>query len=579
MPAGLRVNSGTTPETRPVHLRLQLIPLSCVLLWAAAAGAQEQEVVRAGPVANTYALLVGENAGGEGQAPLHYAQADAQRVAEVLTELGRLPKERTHVLLGVGKAQLLAQLQSLGDELRALHARGEQAQLVFYYSGHAKASALHLGAEELPLAELRERLLQLPTTLTLIVLDACQSGAFSRVKGAEPAADFSYNSVSRLQTQGVAVMASSTGSELSQESETLHGSYFTHHLVVALRGAGDRDGSGVVSLAEAYQYAYDHTLSTTARTAVGEQHVTLETALTGQGEVPITYPAEASAQLELPAELATDALVEHAGSVLAELHKVAGAPLRLALPAGVYNLLLRAGELISECPLQLQDGQVTRVLPSGCHALSPAQARAKGYLGTEPPAKPRQERWGVELNFGLGDTLHDAYTRRLQDFGFSEQVLGGGTPLRLWLAVSRQFLPHLSAVADLRNFDNASYQRDLLSTASQDVREHFSWSSYALGLQLRAHGDLFHDHLRLYGQLGGGLGYAHSSLKGHGEDRFGPQLAATAGVFYMPWRHFGFTTQLSYAYVPVLANELGDRHDSGGVQLTMGIRYRSWGEP
>lgn len=125
----------------------------------------------------------------------------------------------------------------VGAKLHAHRARGEQAVLVFYYSGHAKANAFHLGAEELPIAVLRDKLRALPSTLTLIVLDACQSGQFARPKGAEPAADFSFNSVSRLTTKGVAVMASSSAQELSQESDELRSGYFTHHLIVALRGA------------------------------------------------------------------------------------------------------------------------------------------------------------------------------------------------------------------------------------------------------------------------------------------------------------------------------------------------------
>jgi hypothetical protein len=64
-----------------------------------------------------------------------------------------------------------------------------------------------------------------------VVLDACQSGAFSGVKGASAAGDFSISSVRDLHSSGVAVMASSTGSELSQESSELKSSYFTHHLL------------------------------------------------------------------------------------------------------------------------------------------------------------------------------------------------------------------------------------------------------------------------------------------------------------------------------------------------------------
>ena len=44
----------------------------------------------AGDGVTTYALVVGSNAGGPGQAELHYAEDDARRVAALLTELGRL---------------------------------------------------------------------------------------------------------------------------------------------------------------------------------------------------------------------------------------------------------------------------------------------------------------------------------------------------------------------------------------------------------------------------------------------------------------------------------------------------------
>ena len=63
------------------------------------------------------------------------------------------------------------------------------------------------------------------------------------------------------------VLASSTASELSQESEALRASYFTHHLLSGLRGAADADRDGRVTLSEAYRYAYNRTLVATAATA------------------------------------------------------------------------------------------------------------------------------------------------------------------------------------------------------------------------------------------------------------------------------------------------------------------------
>ncbi len=133
-----------------------------VLLMAAAfvqpVAAQEvlqgREALQPGAVTNPYAVLIGENPGGVGQTTLHYAEADAQPMAAVLRELGKFSEARTHVLLGPDRAQLVATLAAVGDELQAARARGEQAQLVFYYSGHARADAIHLGSEELALGEL-----------------------------------------------------------------------------------------------------------------------------------------------------------------------------------------------------------------------------------------------------------------------------------------------------------------------------------------------------------------------------------------------------------------------------------------
>jgi caspase domain-containing protein len=232
-------------------------------------------VVAAGPTPHTYAVVIGSNAGGPGQGALRFAEADAQRMAEVLRELGHFDASDVRVLLHPDASQVFAAIDDVGARVQAGTARGEQSEFVFYYSGHARATSVNLGGDELPLAALRARLTALPAALTIVVLDACQSGAFARVKGAAPAADFTYNSVSKLTQKGLAIMASSSQEELSQESDDLRGSYFTHHLVSALRGAGDADHDGRVSLDEAYRYAFRRTLASTARTQVGEQHVTL----------------------------------------------------------------------------------------------------------------------------------------------------------------------------------------------------------------------------------------------------------------------------------------------------------------
>jgi hypothetical protein len=307
---------------------------------------------------HTYALLVGSNEAGPGQAPLNYAQDDALRVADVLITLGHYAPENVERLLGPTSERLRGALDRVARELRKRENAGEQSVFFFYYSGHARADALNFGGDKFALDELRERIIALPSTLSIVVLDACQSGAFSKTKGAAPAADFSDNSVQRLNTEGVVVLASSGANELSQESADLRSSFFTNHLLVALRGAADVDADGQVTLGEVYKYAYNHTLASTAVTTVGEQHVTIETELRGQREVPVTFPAEANAHLRITENFEGKVLLQHTPSlnVIAELVKVAGEPMQLALPPGSYRATIRTNDKILVCGLNLAEG-------------------------------------------------------------------------------------------------------------------------------------------------------------------------------------------------------------------------------
>src|SRR4029077_15309162 len=137
---------------------------------------------------------------------------------------------------------------------------------------------------------------------------------------------------------------------LSQESDQLTSSYFTHHLLLALRGAGDANCDGRVSLDEEYRYTYNRTLAVTAVTAVGAQHATLETALKGKGDVVLTRPSSASSQLIVPAALEARMLIQHraSGSVFGDLDKARGRDLRLAVVGGDYTVLVRRGDEVRE---------------------------------------------------------------------------------------------------------------------------------------------------------------------------------------------------------------------------------------
>jgi hypothetical protein len=555
-----------------LFLRLTLpVALLAASLFPREAAADSPEAVRP----HAYAIIVGSNTGGEGQEPLHYAEDDARRFAAVLTELGHYEGSDVTVLIHPDPAHVMGAIDAVGAKVRASAAQGEEAQVVFYYSGHARANAINLGGEELPLTTLRQRLGSLPDALTIVVLDACQSGSFSRVKGAGPAADFTYNSVAGLTQKGLAVMASSTSQELSQESDDLHASYFTSHLVTALRGAGDADGDGRVSLDEAYRYAYRRTLASTARTQVGEQHVTLETDLAGQGEVAMTYPVEARAQLELPGALDAHVLVQLHPSmaVLAEVQKAAGSPVRLALVAGAYDVVVGQGSRIVQCSITLVNDRVTVLETTSCTPVIVQRTTAKGER-----SKREIDRWSVELAAGFIWRETDAYTSRLQVFGYAPQTSLLSLPsARVTVGASRELAPHLSGLLQFGTLTGDTYVRSIESSTDT-----VDFNAFGGALYVRASTDVLEHVLGIYGQ--GGVGMTVGTVTVQTVQAGVPPSATTTYSNYLLSGAVGMTVrfpevatlflQAGYDRAPAIHDLIGDTHDSGGFSGVIGARFR-----
>src|SRR5512142_1761585 len=128
---------------------MRFLPLVALALLAGTAHAD--------PAVATYAIVVGSNAGGPGQTDLRYAEDDARRVATVLADLGGYPADAIDVVVHPTPDQLRDRLAKLADRVQVDVAAGRQARVFFYYSGHARAQGIDLGATEMPLGELRER--------------------------------------------------------------------------------------------------------------------------------------------------------------------------------------------------------------------------------------------------------------------------------------------------------------------------------------------------------------------------------------------------------------------------------------
>jgi hypothetical protein len=547
-----------------MHRPLLTLGVTCAALAPRPARAEPPD-----PGVAMYALVVGSNPGGPGQAVLRYAEDDAHRVAATLIELGGYPANAVDVVVHPTPDVLRDHLARLGAQVAADRAAGRQARVLFYYSGHARSTAIDLGPDELALGELRQRLFEIPATLTVVVLDACQSGAFSRIKGAQPAADFSFNSRQHLGASGVAVLASSSGSELSQESVALGSSYFTHHLLVGLRGAGDADGDGQVTIDEAYRYAYHQTLLATAETAVGGQHVSLEVDLKGHGEVPLSYPRAATAAIELPGALEGQAMVEdrRAHTVVAETYKAKGAAVRIAVAPGDYQVLVRHAGQLSRCAISTGAGTATVALDRCTREAIVAAANKGGFA--EPVRSVRLELTGL-----AGNERKDAFTDTLGAFGY-KQDLGPSAGLALhalWRADRRLWLGGFASIEGAPTWT--------LPTERQPLR--FSWSTTTLGAIARAVQPFGSRGLAarsgVYAELGAGLGIGTTHLADQDDRRtdqrfFGWAMTMGTGLLVEGGRGIGGSLGYQFDYAPVIDNLTGDTHASGGHRLSIGLSY------
>lgn len=557
--------------------------LSILLLVPLAAALTALRVAHAEPPAPgvaTYAVVVGTNTGGAGQATLRYAEDDARRVGDLLTELGGYPAASVDVVLHPTPAVLRDHLDQLAARVHADLAAGRQARVLFYYSGHARATALDLGAEEMALAELRTRLFSVPATLTVVVLDACQSGAFSRVKGAAPAADFSFNSRQHLDATGIAVLASSSGSELSQESEQLHSSYFTHHLLVGLRGAGDANRDGQVSIDEAYRYAYHQTLLDTAETAVGGQHVTFEADLKGHGEVPMSFPRAATAAIELPAALEGKTLVQdrRAHAVVAETYKAKGAAVRIAVAPGDYEVLVRHGSTLSRCQITPTPAG-TLVDLEHCTTEAIVAERTKGEEVDEEEEAPLPTRWRFEVEGRGGPEHRDAYTDTLETFGYHEKglvALAEGLRVSGWRSWK-----------DLWFGVNVGYGRaPEWERSDADTSLRVGWSTTKVLASARLESPPFMDHgflsrFTLYTEAGIGPALVRETFSNDvagmttTDNHYGLAIDSTVALHgESPLIDgLGVTIGWGFDYSYALKNDIGDRHSTGGQRLVFALSY------
>jgi hypothetical protein len=284
-------------------------------------------------------------------------------------------------------ASLQKQLDNLDKKLSAAKsAKGADAnfreEVLVYYSGHADEKGLRLGEEIYSWKEFRKRIDALNADVKIAVIDACGSGAITRVKGGVAVPAFMVDKSSDM--KGYAFITSSTQDESSQESDKLKGSFFTHSLVSGLRGAGDVSGDGKVTLSEAYQFAFNETLQKTEATMGGAQHPSRDMNLAGTGDVVMTDLRSTSAGLELDEDVDGHLFIrDEKGELVAELYKKSGRAMSLGFPAGKYSVRMERPAEFREASITLYDNNRARLSKKQFNAVTVEKTALRGEIKSE----------------------------------------------------------------------------------------------------------------------------------------------------------------------------------------------------
>ena len=323
------------------------------------------------------AVVVGNNLGHDPARTLRFAEAEAGKLASLLRSAGEFDSVVT--VQGARRQAVEEALAAARTQLDRAHAEGKRTLFLFYYSGHGDQEALELGSSRLPLRDLRSYLEQLSgADVRVAFVDACQSGALTGVKGGRRAPGYEIHLADPGSVKGMAIVTSSTANELSQESDDLEGSFFTHNIMAGLRGAADSSHDGQVTLGEVYQFAFRRTLASTAASLVGGQHPTYDYRMSGAGDVILARTRPNDARLVFPRETGVTYTVVNKGrgEVIAELGSTSGEDVYLALPAGEYRVVRRVLASVSETTFSLAAGSSTVIETA---SMAPVLADAENH--------------------------------------------------------------------------------------------------------------------------------------------------------------------------------------------------------
>lgn len=347
-------------------------------------------------------VVVASAKGLTGDRPLRFAYRDAERLGRMLAGVGQVESADLFVIKAEDHAGFRAQLARAGARVAALKAQGRKVFLQFYYSGHGGARQFHLADGPFAFDEVKAALGGESPDARVYVLDVCFGASFFNSKGFVTAPPVQLKMEMDPSARGEVTISSSSLEEQAYEVKTLGGSIFTSHWIMALRGAGDRNRDGQVTLFEAYSYAYDRTSGYSAEALDRPQHPSFQMDLTGARDVTLARLLRGTSGVRFqgcPAGL-YNVIDLQKGLQVGELRLPPGEEFTLALEPGRYRVQYRPGRGNSQAAdLDLSDaglaplpfsafkeGLAEAGLPKGAGA--PGDESAEGApAGSAPPGE------------------------------------------------------------------------------------------------------------------------------------------------------------------------------------------------
>lgn len=415
--------------------------------------------------ATRYGLFIGKNNGGSKRPMLKYAHRDAKQLQSTLIEIGNLKAENAFVVIEPDIVSLRKQLQKFS---RLLGAKKEaRREVFFYYSGHSDERGLLIDNAVLDFAELKKWIHDLPAEVNIVILDSCSSGSLARIKGGTkiPAAMIAETGNHR----GTAILASSSSSEDSQESDQIRGSYFTHNLIAGLRGAADLNRDARVSLYEAYTYSYEETLANTLGSRAGPQHPFFDFKVSGYGDLAVSDLKAAGAQIVFGAGLlGTIYIFDSNNRLTLRLNKTSAKPLAVKLMPDKLHIRIFQEKQIFGSDVLLKINERLHIDRQNFHGISPA---------TDEPVR---ERYNSDFFISgiFGPSFHyfmpSSGTLRaydLADLGMTGRLMAG-------MKIRTDTAVYLTgAVSGISNLTKAGAANPVIFNAGAGARYHF----YPLG--------------------------------------------------------------------------------------------------